>query len=102
HHFGPGLGESVFEVEDVGHRVPGRGDTGAPGQGDLPEAEVLDLRGPLATDEDQLVAVVPCLRRRQVVALGRVTGVRAGPVGPYFQVVDFGESAVSDGLGCGG
>ena len=94
---GPGQRQPVLQVEDVGERVAGGHHSGAAGQRDLAQAEVLHARRAVAADLDQHVA--DAAGDVAVGALGRVARVDAPPTGQHLEVVDLGVPAGPHGLG---
>ena len=86
-----------LEVERVGEGVARGHRTGAAGQGDLAEAEVLHAGRAVAADPDQDVAEAS--GRDAVGSFGRVARVHGGPLGEHLEVVDLRQTAGLHGLG---
>ena len=96
----PGPGEPVLEVEHVGQSVARRGHTGAAGERDLAEAEVLHAGRALAAEADQHVA--ESARMRAVGSLGRVGRVHRRPLRQDLEVTDLGQSTLPHRTARGG
>ena len=83
-HRGPPGREAVAQVEGVGNQLPRRQRVDPAGDGELGQAQVLHLRGPLPADLDQPVLTAPD-PSADTSQLG-VGGVEVGPVDRQRQI----------------
>ena len=94
-HQGPGAGQAVAQVEDVGHDGARREGVHAAGDAELAQGQLADLRRALAADPVEPVTAGGSRETgRRARVQPRVAGVQVGPVRHQQQVLDLGGPAV--------